>query len=83
MASVIPLTGEAPDIKTGVLLSWILMQDFAPKGAAGALREYDSKYVNVTKRSFAGLPMVLAAYKLFNSCHSYKEFKHKRPRKYH
>lgn len=59
------------------------MQDFAPKGTAGALQEYDNKYVSVKKRSFAGLSTVLAAYKLFNYCHSYKEFKHKRPRKYH
>lgn len=60
-----------------------MTQDFAPKGTAGALQEYDNKCVNVKKRSFARLSMVLAAYKLFNYRHSYKELKHKRPRKYH
>lgn len=59
------------------------MQDFAPEGTAGACQEYDNKYVNVKKGSSAGLSMVLAAYKLFNYCYSYEEFKHKRPGKHH
>lgn len=71
------------DSQTGELLSWILTQDFAPKGTAGAFQEYDNKYVNVKKGSLARLSTLLAAYKLFNYCHSYKEFKHKWPCKYH
>ncbi|XP_061052318.1 ATP synthase subunit f, mitochondrial-like [Eubalaena glacialis] len=88
MASVIPLKEEKLlDVKIGELPSWILMQDLTPKGIAGAFQrsyyQYYNKYVSVKKGSFAGLSMVLAAYMLFNYRCSYKEFKHKRPRKYH
>ncbi|XP_033280069.1 ATP synthase subunit f, mitochondrial-like [Orcinus orca] len=88
MASVIPLKEEKLlDVKIGELPSWILTQDFTPKGIAGAFQrgyyQYYKKYVSVKKGSFAGLSTVLAAYMLFNYCCSYKEFEHEWPRKYH
>uniref|UniRef100_A0A8C6AL39 ATP synthase F(0) complex subunit f, mitochondrial n=2 Tax=Monodon monoceros TaxID=40151 RepID=A0A8C6AL39_MONMO len=82
MASVVPLK-KLQDVKLRELPSWILMQDFIPKGIAGAFKEaralwacyywYYNKYFNMKKGSVAGLSMVPAAYVLFNYCHSYKE----------
>ncbi|XP_054419154.1 ATP synthase subunit f, mitochondrial-like [Pteronotus mesoamericanus] len=68
------------DVKLGELPSWILMRDFTPKGTAGAFQRgyywYYNMYMNVKKGNVAGVYMVLAAYMLFNYCHSYEELKH-------
>ncbi|CAD7694129.1 unnamed protein product [Nyctereutes procyonoides] len=75
------------EVKLGELPGWIQMQDFTPKGIAGTFQKgyywYYSKYINVKKGCVAGISMVLAAYMLFNYCHSYKELKHEWLCKYH
>ncbi|XP_004416559.1 PREDICTED: ATP synthase subunit f, mitochondrial-like isoform X1 [Odobenus rosmarus divergens] len=87
MASVVPVKEKKlMDVKLGELSSWILMQDFTPKGIAGAFqrgyyRYY--RYVNVKKGGIAGISMVLVVYVLFNYCGCYKELKHEWLRKYH
>ena len=77
IASVVPLKeNKLLDVKLRELPSWILMQDFIPKGIAGAFQRAYCRYynkLNMKKRSVAGLSVVLAAYMLINCCHSYKE----------
>ncbi|XP_027472604.1 ATP synthase subunit f, mitochondrial-like isoform X1 [Zalophus californianus] len=87
MASVVPVKEKKlMDVKLGEPSSWILMQDFTPKGIAGAFQRgyyWYYKYVNVKKGGVAGISMVLVVYVLFNHCGCYKELKHERLRKYH
>ncbi|ELW65792.1 ATP synthase subunit f, mitochondrial [Tupaia chinensis] len=87
MVSVVPVKEKKlMDVKLGELPSWILMQDFTPKGIAGAFQRgyyWYYKYINVKKGGVAGVSMVLAAYVLFSYCLSYKELKHEQRRKYH
>ena len=65
MASVAPVKKKLTDVKIGELPSWILRQDFAPKGIAGVFQRgyqwYDNRYVNVKKGNTAGVSTVLAA----------------------
>ncbi|XP_044929746.1 ATP synthase subunit f, mitochondrial-like [Mustela putorius furo] len=85
MVSVIPVKEKKlMDMKLGELPSWILMQDFTPKGTFGAFqRSYYQyyKYVKVKKRGIAGVSMVLAAYVVFNYLPCYKGLKHEQIQK--
>ncbi|XP_044118483.1 ATP synthase subunit f, mitochondrial-like [Neovison vison] len=89
MVSVIPVKEkklmDVMDVKLGELPSWILMQDFTPKGTFGAFQgsyyRYYNKYVKVKKGGIAGISMVLAAYVVFNYFPYYKELKHEQIRK--
>nr|XP_048275978.1 ATP synthase subunit f, mitochondrial-like [Myodes glareolus] len=87
MASLVPMKEKKlMEVKQGELPSWILMRNFTPSGIVGAFqRGYDRyyKYINVRKGSISGINMVLAAYVVFSSCISYKEFKHEWQCKYH
>ncbi|XP_041588539.1 ATP synthase subunit f, mitochondrial-like [Vulpes lagopus] len=87
VASSVPVKEkQLMEVKLGELPGWILMWDFTPSGTAGAFqRGYYQyyKYINVKKGDIAGISMVLAAYVLFNYCHSYKELKNEWLRKYH
>nr|XP_035109958.1 ATP synthase subunit f, mitochondrial-like [Callithrix jacchus] len=88
MASLVPVKDKKLlEVKLGELTSWILMQDFSPRGIAEVLRrgyyQYCSKYINVKKGSLSGVTRVLAGYVLFSYSFSYKKFKHKRLRMYH
>ncbi|XP_032722921.1 ATP synthase subunit f, mitochondrial-like [Lontra canadensis] len=86
MVSVIPVKEKKlMDVKLGELPSWILMQDFTPKGTSGAFQRsyyrYYNKYVKVKKGGITGISVVLAAYVVFNYFSCYKELKHEQIRK--
>ncbi|XP_047730200.1 ATP synthase subunit f, mitochondrial-like [Prionailurus viverrinus] len=88
MASSIPVKEEKlMDVRLGQLSSWIMIQDFTPKGIPGAFQrgyyQYYNKCVYVKKGGVAGISMVLAAYMLFNYCCCYRELRQEQLCKHH
>uniref|UniRef100_A0A2K5D5Z4 ATP synthase F(0) complex subunit f, mitochondrial n=1 Tax=Aotus nancymaae TaxID=37293 RepID=A0A2K5D5Z4_AOTNA len=80
MASLLPVKDKKLlEVKLGELPSWILMQDFSPRG----YYQYCNKYINMKKGSLSGVTMVLAGYVLFSYSFSYKKLKHERLHMYH
>lgn len=83
MASSIPVKGEKlMDVGLGQRPSWIMIQDFTPKGIPAAFQrgyyQYYNKYVCVKKGGITGISMVLAAYVLLSYC-CYRELRHGKP----
>nr|XP_039328819.1 ATP synthase subunit f, mitochondrial-like [Saimiri boliviensis boliviensis] len=88
MASLVPVKDKKLlEVKLGELPSWILMQDFSPRGITKVFRrgyfQYCSKYSNMKKGSLSGVTMVLAGYVLFSYSSSYMKLKHERLCMYH